>query len=152
MFKGIIDLNEKGGRFLKKKGFILIRYILFVILTLIVCGSLIGGGVSTYKNFKTKELIAQCDVIDRTLESWVKNHNSVDIESISYRDDGKMLYKKRSLYPRNLIELGQVQDMGYYVKNIDLSKFNYYSFDNGTKYKLEVILPDGSVYTSSKSK
>lgn len=136
---------------MKKNGFIVLETLIQVLLILVLFGAGITAGTRAVQNFTTYDLKSQCDVLDRTLEMWAKAHQGVEESSITQNEDGKLVYKRQRLYPLNLSELGEVQNMKYFSQNIDIQKFMYSTQDGGTKYKLEVILPDGTVYKSPRS-
>lgn len=137
---------------MKRRGILSIGVVFVSVLFLIVFAGGIYGGAHMVQNIKTSSLIVQCDAIDRALELWAKAHRKVDDASITYDSNGKMSFSRKRLYPENLNELGEVQEMGYFAKEtIDLSQFIYSTIDNGTQYRLEVTLPNGAVYTSIHS-
>lgn len=135
---------------MKREGFILFNYVIAMLVTLLITGGALTAGIHTIQNFKTYELISECDAIDHALEMWSKSHKGVKESSIVVQN-GKITYQRLRLYPETLEELGKIQKMGYFAHSIDLKKFHYATQDGGTRYKLEVILHDGTVYTSKKS-
>lgn len=147
----IVSSNQKGGVDLKKKGFFFtLETLLTTFLVLLLFGAGIAAGTYAIQNYKTHELKSQCDVLDRALETWAKSHQGVD-ESSFEEKDGKLIYSRQRLYPVDLDELEKVQSMKYFVQNIDLRNFSYSTQDGGVRYKLEVSLPDGSIYKSPRS-
>lgn len=136
---------------MKKDGFIILGTLIQVLLILILFGAGITVGTRAVQNFTTYDLKSQCDILDRSLEMWAKAHRGVEESSIKQNEEGKLFYNRQRLYPLNLSELGEVQNMRYFSRTIDLQKFTYSTQDGGTKYKLEVVLPDGTVYKSPHS-
>ncbi len=137
---------------MKRRGIISVGVVLMGIFFLTVFAGGLYGGAHMVQNIKTSSLILQCDAIDRSLELWSKNHKGVDEASITSDSNGKIKYSGKRFYPETLDELGEVQMMGYFSRgSIDLSQFTYSTIDNGTQYKLEVTLPNGSRYTSIRS-
>ena len=136
---------------MKKQGFILFQFYIIAVVVLVVMSVGIGTSIKMVANFQTNNLKTQCDVLDRSLEKWTKSHKVVNETSVYCEVNKGLIYERQRLYPVTLVELGEVQNMGYFVNNIDLSQFTYYTLDGGTKYRLEVMLPDGSTYRSPQS-
>lgn len=139
---------------MKKRGILLYQLVLVLLITLIVFGIGVTTGNNVMKNVRTDNLRSQCNIIDRSLEAYAKSHRGVTTTSVTYNSEGKVSYTQNRQYPENLTELGEIQDKGYFSTSIDLTKFTYSmaQVSDGTMvYKLEVHLPDGTVYTSPGS-
>ena len=137
---------------MKRRGILLLQVISMGIVFLLLFGASAYSGAHFVNNVKAHVLMTDCDAIDRALELWAKAHQGVNADSVTYDTNGKSNYSKHRLYPANLEELGEIQEMGYFSsQTIDLSKFRYSTFDDATAYEMEVTLPNGTIYTSPRS-
>lgn len=107
------------------------------------------------KNYRTEQLKETAAILDKALEAYSRAHIGVKAGSPDL-SSGKLTYDKTRLYPENLEELIRVRsEQGYLSENINLDDFSYETetdSDDVMTYKLEVTLPDGSVYLSPGSR
>ena len=135
---------------MKKRGVFEIQLAIAVVVIMILLGSCTVLGEHIVKNIKIDDLKSQCFIIDHALETWSASHKTIQNGSIVYSDN-KVIYVQQRLYPKTLTELGDLQNMGFSPKKIDLSKFRYVTQNEYTAYHLEVTLPDGTIYKSLQS-
>lgn len=139
----------------KSKGYTVYSSIMYVALIIIMFAGGIIAGYQVIDNYKSDSLIRQCDILDRSLQIYSKMHKAVLLNSVNLDEDGKLNYYNTRIYPNTLDELGIIQDeQGYFAQEIDISKFTYSvtKDENGSmKYRLGVILPNGTFYTSPQS-
>lgn len=136
---------------MRTKASLSLSVILSVMMVLIVMVGLSVAGVNIVRGVKTDKLKAECDVIDHALETWASAHKRVVEASIHQDEEGRTYYGMERQYPETLEQLGELQVYGYIPRSIDKSGFRYATRDHATRYRLEVNLPDGSVYVSPGS-
>lgn len=139
----------------KIKGSTLYSSIIYVAIMIALFSGGIATGYHVMNNYKADALVRQCEVLDRSLQIYSKMHKAVLLNSVDIDENGKLKYYNTKIYPKNLEELGIIQDeQGYFSKDIDLSKFTYTvtrDANGSMTYKLGVVLPNGKFYTSSHS-
>lgn len=151
---------------LKRKG---IAFSLEMVFNLIVIGLVFGGGLylgmQTVENCRRELLIEQAKAIDHALDRFAKAHIGVDGTTVTLnKEKMKLNYDKMRYYPETLQELGVIRDdFGYLSKHLkfklldttvhyDVFQYSVNKEANGKMtYQLEVLLPDGYIYTSPGS-
>lgn len=136
---------------MKRKGSFSLSVILTMAMALILTAGLSVGGVNVVRSFKADELKTQCDILDRALETWSSSHKKIVEETIHQDEEGRTMYGMERQYPETLEQLGELQDFGYLPRTLDKSIFRYTTRDHATRYRLEVKLPDGSIFVSPRS-
>lgn len=135
----------------KKSGFIFYLDMIQVSLLLLTFSGGFVVGNNLMMNHRVGLLKTECRVIDISLENWAKFHTGVDTTSITTDAKGNLKYEKLRQYPQSLSDLGELQNQGFLAYQIDMSKFQYSTNtdENGRMtYRLEVELPDETIYTS----
>lgn len=138
------------------KGFLIPNVIgyLLILSILAVMGSYVG--VKVLNNYEINQIKHEAELLDNALIRYSSNHMGVNENTLGFNSESKkLLYRKTSLYPANLTELGKIRNEdNYFSDHIDLSKWKYtVSWSSGKMvYDLERDLPDGTKYHSPHSK
>lgn len=137
----------------KRKGIILFEVMLTIAIMLVVYG--IGAmSFRSYYSAQLAERKMQCDMIDRALEGYAKNHLAV--KTMEKDKDGNETAIYQKTYPATLNEL---EKLGYlnHFRDMDEDDFKYTphrektygNTQNYTYYELKVKVPNGEGYYTS---
>lgn len=144
----------------KQAGFLFPSVMLAILFFVLTFAGSIYIGTRVIDNYLADMLVRECDVLDSALLMYAKAHRHVDPENVEIRTqqdrNSYMYYTTGPIFPRNLSDLGTVQDeQGYFSEAIDLSKFTYTTqtdADGNMTYTLGVTMPNGEYYLSPLSK
>ncbi len=130
-----------------------IAYVLFLSI-LALSGSYFGS--SFIDNYETDQIKREAVLLDTALTRYSANHLGVNNKTLSVdTEQHKVVYRKTSLFPSNLSELGKIRDEdNYFSEYIDLARWSYTTKWDSTGnmvYDLRSELPNGSTYHSPRS-
>ena len=154
-------MKYKGFAFTLEMGLVL------SMVTILLVGGMAVAGVGWYKNYQSDALRDKCNQLDYAVRRYGQNHLAVDTSSEHYDSKGKLHYNMVQTYPASQAKLADLHTLGYLHSSLKIEDFQWKSTSNGvvkdkavtfytvnsakTKYKIEVILPNGTKYVTPGS-
>ena len=159
-----------GDNKMKYKGFALTLEIALslVVIIILLSGALSLAGIGWYRNYQSDAFRDKCNQLDYAVRRYGQNHLLVDKASEHYDADENFRYHMVQTYPASQAKLADLHTPGYLhfqLKIEDLqwrptadggviqdSNITFYKTKNTrTKYRIEVILPNGKKYVTPGS-
>ena len=141
--------------------------VLLMLMTILIGGGISFATISWYKNYQSDILRDKCNQLEYAVRRYGQNHEIVDVSSESYDAEGKLHYNMLQSYPTSQSGLSVLHTLGFLQSGIKISDFQLKSTSNGvkqdnsvvfyrvnsnyTKYRIEVMLPNGSKYVTPGS-
>lgn len=154
---------------MKCKGFALTLELglMLAIVTILLASGMSLAGIGWYRNYQSDALRDKCNQLEYAVRRYGQNHLAVDTSSQHYDPDGVLRYRMVQTYPASQAELADLHDLGYLHAQLTLSDFQWKATADGvvqdtamtfykvdstkTKYRIEVILPNGTKYVTPGS-
>ena len=141
--------------------------LVLAMMTVLFVGGMSIAGVGWYKNYQSDMLRDKCNQLDFAVRRYGQNHLSVNTSSESYDSDGKLHYNKVQTYPASQVKLADLHALGYLHPQLKITDFQwkvsgntvvqdssvvFYRVNSScTKYRIEVVLPNGTKYVTPGS-
>ncbi len=138
-----------------------------VILSIVLFSGIAWAGLGWLRNYQSDMLRDKCNQLDYALRRYGQNHLITDVASEHFDEDGNFFYSMLQTYPSSQTNLSELHTLGYLHHELKLEEFQtkltsigvekdtsvtfYTVNDDCTKYKVEVMLPNGKKYITPGS-
>lgn len=132
-----------------------------------LAGSGILAGIGWLRSFQSDALRDACNQLDYAVRRYGQNHLAVDTSSMRLDSEDILRYRLHHAYPPSQTNLSELHDLGYLLPAVKLKDFQlkavgadviqdnsvifYETNSDNTKYRIEVILPNGKTYVTPGS-
>ncbi len=154
---------------MKCKGvaFTLEMAVVLSIVTVLFVGGMAIAGIGWYRNHQSDLLRDKCNQLEYAVRRYGQSHLAVDTSTEHFDDDGNFFYSMIQTYPASQSDLTDLYTLGYLNSELKIEDFQikvttgivsidntitfYTANEDKTKYKIEVILPNGTKYITPYS-
>ena len=154
---------------MKYKGFALTLELglMLSFVTILLVGAISFTGIGWYRNYQSDALKDKCNQLEYAVRRYGQNHLLVDKASEHYDSDENFRYNMVQTYPESQAKLADLYTLGYLHFQLKIEDFQYKATPTGfiqdssvtfyrtnstkTKYRIEVILPNGTKYVTPGS-
>lgn len=152
---------------MKRKGFILTMDMAVAVAmgAFLLLGGTTWAGIGWIRDFRSDLLREECNLLENAVRRYGQNHLAGENGHLDAK--GAYYYTKKQTYPASQKELSKLHDLGYLPGAVKFENFQWRAAGTGavkdtsvtfykansdsTKYRIEVVLPNGSAYVTPGS-
>ena len=152
---------------MKASGFVLPTGLALALVIGFIGSGAIWAGAGWIRDYRSDALRDECNQLDYAVRRYGQNHLAVDTSSEHMDADGRFRYNMVQTYPASQSKLSELHDLGYLLSAVKLEDFQlkagttgvvadktvtFYKVNSArTKYRIEVMLPNGKTYVTPGS-
>ena len=131
---------------------------LVLVMMLVGGGAIVWTGIGWIRDFRSDALRDKCNHLEFAVRRYGQAHLAVDTSSEHTDAEETWRYNMMQTYPSSQAKLSELYDLGYLTPSIKLEDFQsegsavFYTVNTDqTKYRIEVMLPNGKKYVTPGS-
>ena len=131
---------------------------LVLVMMLVGGGAIVWAGIGWIRDFRSDALRDKCNHLEFAVRRYGQAHLAVDTSSEHTDAEETWRYNMMQTYPSSQAKLSELYDLGYLTPSIKLEDFQsegsavFYTVNTDqTKYRIEVMLPNGKKYVTPGS-